>query len=166
MYIYIYVYSIYNIHNHFQWETTNDLFGPWDPPKLNFFWRHFFGWDTIWQTSKKRKTAFFRYKRGGPVAVLFFATVFRSLFYWKNQLSAGGLGPFLKFSSQFLPGFGLRATFGSFAVCLHSKNSVQNGGVARLPTNLSIGKFVVEMMTGWQDEVLGLGNRTNYTPEI
>ena len=62
-------------------------------------------------------------------------------------MSAGGLGPFLKFSSQFLPGFGLRATFGSFAVCLHSKNSVQNGGVARLPT-----KFVNWQVCGRNDD--------------
>ena len=115
---------------------------------------------------KREKPRFFGTKGEGRLLCCFLQPFFGVFFYWKNQLSAGGLGPFLKFSSQFLPGFGLRATFGSFAVCLHSKNSVQNGGVARLPTNLSIGKFVVEMMTGWQDEVLGLGNRTNYTPEI
>ena len=94
---------------------------------------------------KKEKNRVFFFGTKGEGRLL---CCFLQPFFGKHQLSAGGLGLFLKFSSQFLPGFGLRATFGSFAVCLHSKNSVQNGGVARLPTNLSIGKFVVEMMTG------------------
>ena len=69
-------------------------------------------------------------------------------FFGKHQLSAGGLGPFLKFSSQFLPGFGLRATFGSLAVRVFIVKTRCKTVGARLPTNLSIGKFVVEMMTG------------------
>ena len=78
---------------------------------------------------RKEKNRVFSVQKGkGWLLCCFLQPFFGVFFYWKNQLSAGGLGPFLKFSSQFRPGFGLRATFGSFAVCLHSKNSVQNGG--------------------------------------
>ena len=117
--------------------------------RSSMFFAQFFGWETIWQKSEKRKPCFFGTKGKGLVAVLFLQPFF-GVFFIGKPAECGWFGPFLKFSSQFRPGFGLRATFGSFAVCLHSKNSVQTVG-ARLATNLSIGKFVVtndDRMTG------------------